>query len=86
MREQQMRECAEQVLARFRRRALVSVLGIGLPLGGCATGAAAAAHDRLPVRGDDKDQPIGEMGTSRAIYSAVEPADEAVDPAAGKSK
>ncbi len=85
MREQEMRERAQRVLGRFRRGALVSALGIGLPLGGCATGTAAAAHDRLPVQADKDDQPVGEMGTSTAIYAAVLPADEGA-PAAEESK
>jgi hypothetical protein len=52
MLERDMRERVERVLQTYRRRALVSVLGIGISVGGCATTESSSRRDSTPRRID----------------------------------
>lgn len=63
MLERDMRERVEGVLQAYRRRALVSVLGIGISVGGCATAGSPSGRDSTPRRIDagaesEKDDPF----------------------------
>jgi hypothetical protein len=80
--EQEMRERVECFLESYRRRALVSVLGIGIGVGGCATtstlarpaGPAAPSPwlDRSDANEGDADQ-APEEPICVAKYSAPRP-------------
>ena len=66
MREHEMRMRVERVLQACGRRALVPALGVGLTIGGCATGRSAV-RPGPPIAA----KPVGDQTVS--IYSAQVP-------------
>jgi hypothetical protein len=75
MREHEMRMRVERVLQACGRQALVPALGIGLTIGGCATGRLAVRPGPPKSHPENAAQPAGNPQGSNdiPIYSALFP-------------
>jgi hypothetical protein len=75
MREHEMRMRVERVLQVCARQALVPALGIGLTIGGCATGRSAVRSSPPKAHPENAAEPVGDPEGSHEtpIYSALLP-------------
>jgi len=80
MREHEMRMRVEGVLQVWRRRALVPAFGIGMTVGGCATGRSVEAGPM--AHPTTEAEPVGALQRPNgvAIYSAPVPPEPEPEP------